>query len=410
MNRSILLVLLAPIAFVAVGYSCFEYIPKYAIGLSLLVVLVALLSRVFALRLSGITFRLLLVNLCLLSVGLFGLIESPYVSAAPIGVGLEYGVFVVVFLLSIEQFRLELRLMVRMFQVAVLVSLAFFYIDTFLLVLFGSAFVDDLGVLRFSPSLGPSAGAIYLLMVFVALVGLPRITARHVHSINVGAVAMLILLTSTRIALIAMVFVYIYLSSSHSRVGKLKFDQRVVGNLIKICLFVACLFLLVGRLFFEGGGVSVDAINTNGRIRIWEAFILRASERIWFGYGWGASNTFITRTGLGEGFGVQPHSDYVRLIFEVGVIGLSLFVISCWFAWRALGGVGLCDFKYRCDKTARAYLLVLGVLMLTDNVFIYHFYTYPALLFVCLVVAGRVVHESKYSSSSCNQYTRTLSD
>jgi O-antigen ligase len=273
-------------------------------------------------------------------------------------------------------------------------SFLFFLCDTLFVFLSGNLLSIDLGQGRFSYSLGPSAGAVYLLAICLAHLGLPRSLPEFIHNFVTILIIALIVLTSTRIALFALAVSYFYMY----RFSIFKFNESVLISLAKICFMIFTLLygslIFYNRLFF---GETGSGINSNGRFEIWSTMFNAAVERIYFGHGWGASTTYLTSSGVGDGFGIQPHSDYLRILFDTGAVGLLVFfllIIKLWFALSRTSST--------CTRVAKAYILCLLILMVTDNVFIYHFFIYPALFFISLVLTKSLRSQTANESGNSN--------
>lgn len=321
--------------------------------------------------------------------GILGGATSPYFSLPAALIGTQFFFVPTLFFPIFSKIQLDLDRAVRLFIKAVHLSFVFFILDTLISLTGRQVFMVDLGVYRFSPSLGPSAGAIYLMTVFITLLGLPRLYTRIVHYVFVVLVFLLIIMTATRIALIALLLTFLHFNGKKIFSLKGGYARIAVRWSVFIVLLSIVAQTLISRIFFEGAGLGLGAVNTNGRMLIWLAMLQQLSDNYVFGYGWGASYIFLTTTEVGSGFGVQPHSDFVRLLFEAGSFGFVFFGLSIISIWRLLGDRIVDQLSYHYVKTAKAFVLVFLVFMSTDNVFIYHFYLYPSVIFICIVLTGR---------------------
>jgi O-antigen ligase len=115
-------------------------------------------------------------------------------------------------------------------------------------------------------------------------------------------------------------------------------------------------------------------INANGRVVVWQALIKSGSESPLTGKGVGSSSVFVSwRTARVL---EHPHNDYLRIWYDLGWIGLALFLWS-WLSW----GATLARGWYRASREGRppAYaelagllaLLALMLVMVTDNAVVY---------------------------------------
>ena len=130
------------------------------------------------------------------------------------------------------------------------------------------------------------------------------------------------------------------------------------------------------KMFYSGEGTVFDLsidnpdLRTTGRTFILDAMKQKVKESPWFGHGANASEQFVSDL---TGVLTHPHDDYLRLTFDYGYVGLSLF-LACMIgqilhALRA---------GYRSAGAARLFLLVgsaafipFAMLMATDNVILY---------------------------------------
>lgn len=138
----------------------------------------------------------------------------------------------------------------------------------------------------------------------------------------------------------------------------------------------------VRERFFEGdlavraGGV---AINVSGRRVLWEATVASFEESPWIGKGAGSAQVVANSVARGVG---HPHSDYLRILHDYGILGMSLWlfgtlrlVLAAWRAWARADAAG--------DPSARVHLATLlsaGAVsagMITDNTVVYLFVMAP---------------------------------
>ncbi|MGP0029276.1 MAG: O-antigen ligase family protein [Acidimicrobiales bacterium] len=159
---------------------------------------------------------------------------------------------------------------------------------------------------------------------------------------------------------------------------------------------------------FSGGdnghllGVS---INTEGRARAW-SLLWHSATGSWthflFGQGVGSATTF-TKTYVGPAF-PQPHNDYLRLLFDEGIVGFCLFVgAMLWLLIRAYRGARRRDLSVDASAShvaAFLALMVLLIMMTTDNPIVYPFVMYPAACFIGLSLANGTRRRRRATSSS----------
>ncbi|MDP3517055.1 MAG: O-antigen ligase family protein [Pseudohongiella sp.] len=377
-----------PIIFLSIGYYLLIDFPKF-----LILVVIAMTFALFAvspnrliLRLSSLWYLYILVFLVL--IGAISLLDSQYFSTASFVLGVQYFLFSIFFILVYSSVAIDLEYSAKLFQKVIVWSFVVFILDTIVKYLNSDVFIFD-GILpRFSPSLGASAGSIYLLSILIPLLNLPAVYGKKFHMVLNALVISLILLTLTRISLLALMLIFFYktlgvLGDRSKRVAK-----KTALIVFSISMAVVGFWLILNRLYFEGAEASIEAINTNGRLFIWENFIREGFSKPLIGHGWGASSVFIMDSDLNIGFGIQPHNDYLRILFETGFVGFFLFLVSLLMLWRMINNSYAIHRNKSFRATSHMYLIVFGVLMLTDNVILYHFYTYTALSFICMSICA----------------------
>jgi O-antigen ligase len=134
----------------------------------------------------------------------------------------------------------------------------------------------------------------------------------------------------------------------------------------------------IGGDNFEFGGVQ---INTSGRGTIWTFVLSGIQNHFWFGAGPGASQDLIS--GIFAGRVEHPHNEYLRIWYDLGLVGLAIFV-SAWMLVIFLlirAATRETNLDFRAAQIGSA-ILVLGFLAgcFTDNVTIYFFLVYPLAL------------------------------
>lgn len=125
-------------------------------------------------------------------------------------------------------------------------------------------------------------------------------------------------------------------------------------------------------------------INTEGRLKMWKALSPNDSLQLWVGHGPGAAELRIKALVRDQD---QPHNDYLRLLYDYGVVGLALFLsgylsILIRTTRAARRSISIAD---AAAHTAAALALVaVAAGMATDNVVIYAFAMAPLGLLVGL--------------------------
>jgi hypothetical protein len=137
---------------------------------------------------------------------------------------------------------------------------------------------------------------------------------------------------------------------------------------------------------------AASSINSSGRFDMWTAKLKRFFDpNPVLGSGIGSTQEFFyTRVGYGV-----IHSEYVRLLCEVGLVGLSLFSVTLlWYLWRMNGYT-----RKSCSSQTRALglaamgaVICYAVYCTTDNAFDYvtQFGIYAFGLVAMAIVASRL--------------------
>jgi O-antigen ligase len=73
---------------------------------------------------------------------------------------------------------------------------------------------------------------------------------------------------------------------------------------------------------FEIGGVT---LGSSGRSNLWAAVFAHWQQSPWFGFGAGSSETYVLQRFVTI---AHPHNDYLRLLHDFGIIGLTLWVLA----------------------------------------------------------------------------------
>ncbi len=205
-----------------------------------------------------------------------------------------------------------------------------------------------------------------LIALLLLLLGMAALGAR----IAVGAVLLMLLL---------MQIVESRWRNPFKKLGRILFGVAIV-----VALFVAAsLYIsqfrtafLVGDQAIEIGGI---AINTSGRLYWWHVIYQYALEHPWLGWGLDvpAVMEHIDRWS-------HPHNDYLRLFHHLGLLGLALWLMFYYRAWRLL--LEMARYLWQAARgsaesrlvyAAFLYFTAVAVTMITDNSIVYSFVVYP---------------------------------
>lgn len=138
----------------------------------------------------------------------------------------------------------------------------------------------------------------------------------------------------------------------------------------------------ISSRFTSGDNAMVAGINinTSGRTEIWSAVFESAKASIWFGHGPGSAAALVNSRWVNVG---HPHNDYLRLLHDFGLVGLSLFL----FGFLTISVFILVQ-AHRTGEpiywSAAMILFAIGATALTDNVIVYPFVMLPAAILIGL--------------------------
>ena len=132
------------------------------------------------------------------------------------------------------------------------------------------------------------------------------------------------------------------------------------------------------KMFFSGHGELSDLrwdnpdLRTNARSVMWDAMLVDIAERPWFGYGPGAVYAWMQTMDFG---GLEhPHNDWLRLLYNYGIVGVAAFLIG--------SGIQMVHLFQVARRTACVELRILAyagvtsfvalfLFMMTDNIINY---------------------------------------
>ena len=160
--------------------------------------------------------------------------------------------------------------------------------------------------------------------------------------------------------------------------GRVRLRTRLI-SLGAIALGGIALFSsprMQARMFYSGSGtfsdVSIQNRNfaTSGRSALWPELVEEIKKRPLLGHGANASETYVstTRPGL-----AHPHNDWLRLLYDYGVLGTFLFVVTLLAqVLHALAAARRVPDPARVLFIgAASSFIVLAVFMFTDNIILY---------------------------------------
>lgn len=233
---------------------------------------------------------------------------------------------------------------------------------------------------------GPRSFALTALICLAAVVADPRTrTARRSirrwtpYLIGAAIAASL----SRTAAAVALLFLVIYFA--RRRPGR--------GALLRAVLALCVLSVLtVGAIRFipavhdrvlggDRATVSGFRLNTEGRTVLWRIVEDQISTDPWLGHGTGAASDAIARAVPSL---AQPHNDYLRILDDNGIIGLSIwalgFMLLAAGCLRRIRSAGPSDSGIHL--AALLSLVAVALTMTTDNTIVYPFVMLPVAVLV----------------------------
>jgi len=197
------------------------------------------------------------------------------------------------------------------------------------------------------------------------------------------AIVALIGASLSRTALVTALILFPLSQASLKRMATWVRTGLVVALVVGLSYLTVTQVEPVRERFFTGDiGVTVGGtgINVSGRDDIWRDVIASWSRSPWIGKGAGSSSE-VVEAALGPGV-TQVHNDYLRILHDYGVIGLSLWLLAMakvfWALWKAwLAADRSNTVEAHPHLAALLSLVALAGTMVTDNVIIYIFFMAP---------------------------------
>lgn len=229
--------------------------------------------------------------------------------------------------------------------VAFLTTLVFFRLlgrgkDLFLNLIYGSGVVGSTAS-AFAEILGNQiflSGHSSMALLVPFAIGLAKLSRGLVHLVPTMLIFQALILGNSRMV-IAVAILIVALASTVLTTYRIQFRVALLASWTSI---LATNFVLSSRLqerFVSPGdrAVSIPSVtgledgtelvlNTNGRVNVWtELFNQLEAENLLFGRGPGFSAQFVF---LYAGWD-HPHNEYLRILVDLGLVGLLLFLAFC---------------------------------------------------------------------------------
>ncbi len=156
-----------------------------------------------------------------------------------------------------------------------------------------------------------------------------------------------------------------------------------------------------GKMFYSGSGnfssfiYNIEDVRTHGRLVMWVPMMDKIPDSLLLGHGFDSSTEFIQNY---ISWITHPHNDYLRILFDLGIMGLFLFFIAYFFSIRKI-----LFYRYRVNDTVSNFIVFLTlsffvffILMITGNP-IYYVNYYGNLQFSLYGVLLSVLRNEKKS-------------
>ena len=225
------------------------------------------------------------------------------------------------------------------------------------------------GQLPSSTALAPQAiTATLLATLFVSGYSYGRVQDLFWWSAN----AMLPVLALTRMA------IFVTGLSFPFTLSPLKLQTRVILTVTVALLGLALFYSsrVQEKMFMKGEGTLKDIgdeknLATSGRRYMAEVLLLEIANKPWLGHGANASEELILK--LSSGQLTHPHNDWLRFLYEYGIVGTALFLLSMILQVRHL----LKKARHSEGETRTLFFatassfLPFALIMFTDNIVLY---------------------------------------
>jgi O-antigen ligase len=187
-----------------------------------------------------------------------------------------------------------------------------------------------------------------------------------------GAVAMLPVLALTRMA------IFVSGLSLPFTLSPLKLRLRIILSLTVALLGLALFYTprVQEKMFMKGEGTLKDIgdeknLATSGRRYMAEVLLLEIANKPWLGHGANASEEIILK--LSNGQLTHPHNDWLRFLYDYGIVGTALFLLTIIVQVRNLlkkarhSEGEIRTFFFAAASTFLPFTLI----MFTDNIVLY---------------------------------------
>jgi hypothetical protein len=251
-----------------------------------------------------------------------------------------------------------------------------------------------------------SLSIVLLLALAIVIAGVPENNwVRLAPFVATAAIAITLSRTATAVALVLLTFLALKIRGQGRRVGAKRFWTISVTGAAAIVAYLLFTYYSPFRQrflakpgddAFQFGGMN---INARGRARLWELLTNDITlNNIWLGHGLGSASSRI-KEHIPKN--LHPHNEYLRLLYEFGILGLALFIIGyLTLMWRAWQNARLTD--HPLHWSALMALLSVSMMAVTDNPFVYPYVMLPMGSLVGLSIAKAAIDANQCSAPKLN--------
>jgi len=196
----------------------------------------------------------------------------------------------------------------------------------------------------------------YALLLFVLMLSVPILsTSRTATAVSISAIVLTLVPLNLKLRLVLLCCLAVVAAAVFSSPA---FKNKMLVQGAKI-----------------GGTTEFkDVVQTSGRLKAWDMLIDEIPNALWLGHGSNSTQTFLQAQI--DSFD-HPHNDWLRLLYEYGLIGTALFLVTVLIQVRTLIRMAKASVsmhgRFAC-YTAASLFIPFCILMITDNIILYAAY------------------------------------
>lgn len=236
-----------------------------------------------------------------------------------------------------------------------------------------------------------------LCYIFAKIAVLKRINFREISAIVI--IVLLIILSGSRTITLSTLIMGLFL------IKEFKLGKKTLLALFILLTLLAIFYqfrdLFIQRMFFQpGGSMDLSNIDSKGRFFTWGILlseIFNNPIKAILGHGFFSSIYFLKDV-LGTLEPYHPHNDYLRILYDAGIIGFMLYYFL--FIIGMLRFVKKYSFMFGVDrdltilsKTITYAIVFFLIISFTDNYFLYSLSFQNILFSIIGVYLGKIFHK-----------------